>query len=76
MSPSQGARLKFDSNNCLCTSSLGNFMRNPVIDHLDHIKTECPNADHIHDNGFFIGNDSVDLKSKIESVGRLIKDLV
>jgi len=54
----------------------GNFMRNPVIDHLDHIKTECPNADHIHDNGFFIGNDSVDLKSKIESVGRLIKDLV
>ena len=54
----------------------GNFMRNPVIDHLNHIKTECPNADYIHDNGFFIGNDCVDLKSKIESVGRLIKDLV
>ena len=54
----------------------GNFMRNPVIDHLDHIKTECPNADYIHDNGFFIGNDCVDLKAKIESVGRLIKDLV
>lgn len=54
----------------------GNFMRNPVIDHLNHIKTECPNADYIHDNGFFIGNDSVDLKSKIESVGRLIEDIV
>ena len=54
----------------------GNFMRNPVIDHLNHIKTECPNADYIHDNGFFIGNDCVDLKSKIESVGRLIEDIV
>jgi len=54
----------------------GNFMRNPVIDHLDHIKTECPNADYIHDNGFFIGNDCIDLEYKIEAVGRIIKDVV
>ena len=54
----------------------GNFMRNPVIDHLDYIETECPNADYIHDNGFFIGNDCVDLEYKIKAVGRLIGELV
>ena len=54
----------------------GNFLRNPVIDHLNHIETPCPNADYIHDNGFFIGNDCVDLEDKIKAVGRVIKDLV
>lgn len=54
----------------------GNFLRNPVIEHLNHIKTECPNADYIHDNGFFIGNDSVDLEDKIKAVSRVIKGVV
>ena len=54
----------------------GNFLRNPVIEHLNHIKTECPNADYIHDNGFFIGNDCVDLEDKIKAVSRVIKGVV
>lgn len=54
----------------------GNFMRNPVIDHLYHVKTHCPNADYIHDNGFFIGNDCVDLTDKIRAVGKLIRSIV
>jgi len=54
----------------------GNFMRNPVVEHLDHIKTDCPNADYIHDNGFFIGNDCVDLEDKIKAVSRVIEGVV
>lgn len=53
----------------------GNFMRNVVIDHLDHISCEVPHADDLHYNGFFIGNDCVDLEDKIIAVSKLIKDL-
>lgn len=54
----------------------GNFMRNPVINKINHIPADCPNADYIHDNGFFIGNDCIDLADKIEAVGRIIRGVV
>ena len=45
----------------------GNFLRNPVIRYLDYeVVGTLPNADTIHDHGFFLGNDSVDIKDKID----------
>ena len=45
----------------------GNFLRNPVITHLDYeVIGTLPNADTIHDHGFFLGNDSVDITDKID----------
>lgn len=52
----------------------GNFTRNPVIKYIPHeVRGSLDNADYIHDNGFFIGNDSRDLTSEITEVARLIK---
>ncbi len=53
----------------------GNFMRNPVIDYLEYYNNNCPNADYIHDNGLFIGNDIRDLKENIDMVYDIIKEL-
>ena len=53
----------------------GNFQKNPVIDRMDCITCDAPNADYIDTNGFFIGNDCVDLEDKIEAVGKLINSL-
>ena len=45
----------------------GNFLRNPVIQYLDYIAVgSLPNANTIHDQGFFLGNDSIDIKNKID----------
>ena len=53
----------------------GNFQKNPVIDLMDCITCDAPAADYIDRNGFFIGNDCVDLEDKIEAVGKLINSL-
>ena len=56
----------------------GNFLRNPVIQHLNHVPCtpeEFIYADHLHYDGFFIGNDCVDLTDKIIAVSKLIKGL-
>ena len=53
----------------------GNFQRNPVIEQLNCIPCDAPNADYIHENGFFIGNDCRDLTSEIKAVAKLIKEL-
>ena len=54
----------------------GNFMKNPVIKYLDYIDNKDYNvADHIHDNGLFIGNDVRDLKENIDMVYNIIKDI-
>ena len=56
----------------------GNFLRNPVIEHLNVVPCEpedFKNADELHHNGFFIGNDCVDLTEKIIEVSKLIKEL-
>ena len=44
----------------------GNFTRNPVMKHLDHVKLEpLPNADKIHQDGLFVGNSQEDLSKEI-----------
>jgi CDP-6-deoxy-D-xylo-4-hexulose-3-dehydrase len=53
----------------------GNFLRNPVIKHLSYINTGTTAADLLHDNGFFIGNDCVDLTTEINYAAELIKDI-
>lgn len=58
----------------------GNFLRNPVVENglINHVPAQpedFPNADRIHFNGFFIGNDCCDLTDKIISVSKLIKEL-
>ena len=50
-------------------------MNNPVIDYLDYYNNSCPNADYIHDNGLFIGNDIRDLKENIDMVYNITKDI-
>ena len=47
----------------------GNFMRQPVIEYFNYIgKDSFNNADYLHDNGFFMGNDVIDLKENIDMV--------
>ena len=44
----------------------GNFTRNPVIKHLDHVPIpDLPVADEIHFNGLFIGNHHYDLSEQL-----------
>jgi CDP-6-deoxy-D-xylo-4-hexulose-3-dehydrase len=54
----------------------GNFMKNPVIDYIDYIDNgSYINANYIHDNGLFIGNDVRDLKNNIDMVYNIIKEI-
>jgi CDP-6-deoxy-D-xylo-4-hexulose-3-dehydrase len=51
----------------------GNFYRNPVIRHLDHHPNpRLPNADEIHDRGFYIGNHHWDVRPELERLRRVI----
>lgn len=54
----------------------GNFMRNPVIDRLkwDSVGS-FEVSDELHFNGFFIGNDSIDLEENINSVAEIIRNI-
>jgi len=52
----------------------GNFMKNPVIKYINYIDNyDYKNANYIHSNGFFIGNDITDLRDNIDNVYNLIK---
>lgn len=54
----------------------GNFMRNPVIDYMEYYENgSYPNANYIHDNGLFIGNDIRDLRDNIDMVYEIIKEI-
>lgn len=55
----------------------GNFMRNPVIKYLDYIdnKNYC-DSNYIHENGFFIGNNIVNLDKNIDLVYKTISKLI
>ena len=53
----------------------GNFMRNPVIKFLPYFNISWQNAELIHDNGLFIGNDIRDLKENIDMVYNIIKEI-
>lgn len=51
----------------------GNFYRNPVIQHLDyHQDASLPNADEIHDRGFYIGNHHWDVRPDLERLRSII----
>lgn len=54
----------------------GNFTKNPVIDRMNTTPMgEYPNADYLDKNGFFLGNDCVNLAGKILKVGKLLNSL-
>jgi CDP-4-dehydro-6-deoxyglucose reductase, E1 len=45
----------------------GNFTKNPVIKYFDYsIHKELNSADNLHQNGFFVGNQSIGLKQEIK----------
>lgn len=51
----------------------GNFMRQDVINYFDIDETPIlPNADYVHQNGFFIGNHHINLKDKISKIRELL----
>jgi CDP-6-deoxy-D-xylo-4-hexulose-3-dehydrase len=52
----------------------GNFLRNPVIKHINFIKCDCTNANILHDQGFFIGNNILDLQDNLQEVKKLIEE--
>jgi CDP-6-deoxy-D-xylo-4-hexulose-3-dehydrase len=50
----------------------GNFLRNPVMKHLDHIADgNFFNADEIHTDGFFIGNHHFDIRENLYELREL-----
>lgn len=54
----------------------GNFTKNPVIKHMNCAPLEhYPAAEYIDKNGFFIGNDCVNLESEIRETAKLIKEM-
>ena len=53
----------------------GNFLKNPVIKFIDHRKSgKMKNADYIHKNGFFVGNDHRDLSNQLKLLKETIED--
>jgi CDP-6-deoxy-D-xylo-4-hexulose-3-dehydrase len=54
----------------------GNFTRNPVMKHLNAIVPDrLPNADDIHENGFFIGNHHVCIREPLAMAAEIIESL-
>ena len=54
----------------------GDFTKNPVMEMLNHCPLdEYPNAHHIDTNGFFFGNDCVDLTKQIKAAAKIINKL-
>ena len=55
----------------------GNFTRNPVMKHLDHVKLEpLPNADKIHVDGLFVGNSQEDLSKEISILETALREFI
>ena len=51
-------------------------MRNPVIDYMTYVDNkDYTNANYIHENGLFVGNDVVNLKENIDLVYNIIKQI-
>ncbi|MBE5962360.1 MAG: DegT/DnrJ/EryC1/StrS family aminotransferase [Lachnospiraceae bacterium] len=45
----------------------GNFTKQKALEYMDYsISGQLVNADYIHDNGFFVGNHSIDMREKID----------
>jgi len=55
----------------------GNFTRNPVMEHLDHVKLgPLPNADKIHADGLFVGNSQEDLSKGISILETALREFI
>lgn len=55
----------------------GNFTRNPVMKHLDHVKLEpLPNADKIHVDGLFVGNSHENLSKEISILETALREFI
>ena len=53
----------------------GNFLKNPVIDYLDHIvPMECKNADYIDENGVMLGNYNKDMTNELRLLKECLED--
>ena len=51
----------------------GNFVRNDVLKYFDYtIHNELKNANHLHDNGFFVGNSHEDLSDNIKFLKKIL----
>ena len=51
----------------------GNFVKNDVLKYFDYsIHNVLKNADHLHDNGFFVGNSHEDLSKNIEFLKKIL----
>jgi CDP-6-deoxy-D-xylo-4-hexulose-3-dehydrase len=55
----------------------GNFTRNPVMKHLDHVMLDpLPNADKIHQDGLFVGNSQEDLSKEILILEKALREFI
>ena len=66
---------KLQENNIDCRPIVtGNFTRNEVMKYFDYeIYQELKNAEHLHENGFFVGNSQVDLKNEITFLREILR---
>lgn len=66
---------KLQENNIDCRPIVtGNFTRNEVMKYFDYeIYEELKNAEHLHENGFFVGNSQVDLKNEITYLREILR---
>lgn len=53
----------------------GNFLRNPVMRHLDYIaEGNFSNADDVHENGFFVGNHHYDIETNLTELHEILME--
>ncbi len=53
----------------------GNILRHDVVKYYDYVATKSINADIVHYNGFFVGNNPYDMKNKIDYLHKTLKDI-
>lgn len=54
----------------------GNFTKNPVMSHLDHVELpSLPNSDEVHANGLFVGNHHYDVSEGISVLETALEEL-